>query len=218
MSIDKKVIDRLESLLNTGRNIVADDPVSAHPAMKPIPKDEASSRWATSCQSILTQVFGESSVHYQRFSKLTCKRFTLEEMQRAVGVLAAAKDDYENGYLLNVRKAITAEVFDEFLDQAQHLFDLTYYQPAAVIAGAVLEDGLRKLCDANGISLPDKPKLDWMNAELAKRGVYNVLKQKQVTVYADLRNKAAHGKWKDFKDTDVAEMLVGVRNFMQDQF
>src|SRR5437867_5403331 len=70
--------------------------------------------------------------------------------------------------LFDTRKRIQAEVFDDFLEQAEHFLKDGYFQVAAVIAGAVLEDGLRKLCARQHITLPAQPKLDWMNAELAK--------------------------------------------------
>lgn len=50
--------------------------------------------------------------------------------------------------------------------------------------------------------------------ELAKAGEYNVLVQKQVTVWADVRNKAAHGKWTEFTRRDVEDMLHGVLRFL----
>lgn len=68
------------------------------------------------------------------------------------------------------------------------------------------------------MSLPAKPKLDTMNAELAKQGVYNKLAQKQVTWLADIRNKAAHGEWDKFTKADVEDMLRGVRQFMDTHF
>ena len=76
---------------------------------------------------------------------------------------------------------IEAEVFDDFLEQAEHLLSQGYFTASTVIAGSVLEDNLRKFCVKNGISLSAKPKLDTMNADLAKAGVYNLLKQKQIT-------------------------------------
>ena len=59
------------------------------------------------------------------------------------------------------------------------------------------------------------PKLDTMNADLAKAGVYNLLKQKQITALADLRNKAAHGLG-GFTSKDVESMIQDVRRFMED--
>ena len=62
-----------------------------------------------------------------------------------------------------------------------------------MIAGCVLEDGLRKLCQKNGITLPEKPKLDKMNADLAKAGVLSKLVQKRITALADLKVNPCSG-------------------------
>ena len=93
-----------------------------------------------------------------------------------------------------------------------------YVAPAAVIAGAVLEDALRKLCVQKDVELPEKPKVDWMNARLAKLGVINSLTQKKITTLADIRNSAAHGKWDAFEPSDVAGMIEWTRDFMQKNF
>ena len=57
-----------------------------------------------------------------------------------------------------------------------------------------------------------------MNVELAKAGIYNALWQKKITALADLRNKAAHGKWTEFTEKDVEDMIRDVRRFMEDYF
>ena len=57
-----------------------------------------------------------------------------------------------------------------------------------------------------------------MNSELAKAGAYNLLTQKNVTAMADLRNKAAHGKWTEFRKDDVQQMISQVRLFMTNHF
>ena len=62
------------------------------------------------------------------------------------------------------------------------------------------------------------PKMDTMNADLAKQGVYNKLMQKRITMLADIRNKAAHGEWDKFTKADVEDMLRGVRQFMETHF
>ena len=80
-----------------------------------------------------------------------------------------------------------------------------------------MEDSLRKLCVKNRITLAAKPKLNTMNADLAKAGVYNLLKQKNITFLADLRNKAAHGLG-GFTKEDVEVMIKDVRRFMKEYF
>jgi hypothetical protein len=61
---------------------------------------------------------------------------------QALGVLRAAKDDYEQGFLFDTRVLIEAEVFDKFLEQGEHLLNAGYHQPAAVVVGSVLEEAL----------------------------------------------------------------------------
>lgn len=113
---------------------------------------------------------------------------------------------------------IEAELFDNFLEQAEHLLVSGYYQSAAVVIGCVLEDGLRKLCKSKNIEIPDKPRLDTLNAYLAKDGMYSKLVQKRITAIADLRNKAAHGQWDEFTKEDVEEMIFSVRRIMEEHF
>jgi hypothetical protein len=172
-------------------------------------------QWGTSCLNILRRVFGDQSDFYRKFDGLYGDFHDLGPVMKAQGILKAAKDDYERDLLFDTRTLVEAEVFDDFLEQARHLFDFGYYPASVVIAGSVLEDGLRKICQRNKIEIAEKAKLDQMNAELAKHGVYNNLQQKRITVLADIRNKAAHGKWEDFDRKDAEEMVDQVRAFME---
>jgi hypothetical protein len=160
-------------------------------------------------------VFGKESDHYQRFAALYPKLSRRAGTHEALGILKAAKVDYENGYLFQVRSLIEAEVFDDFLDQANYLLQSGYIGPAAVLAGSVLEDGLRRLCIRGQITLPPRPTIEPMNVELAKAGVYNALVKQKITALGALRNRAAHGKWDEFTKPDVEQMLSQVRDFME---
>jgi hypothetical protein len=175
---------------------------------------QGSQEWATGASQFLESIFGRESEYYDRLQKGWKHAGYYSDMVRALGVIKAAWNDYSKGYLLDVKTLVRAEVFDDILEQAEQLFDQGYNQPAAVLAGCVLEDTLRKMCDLKGISLPPKPKLDTMNAELAKSGAYNTLVQKRVTMLADIRNKAAHGQLSEFSVSDVNDMLQQVREFV----
>lgn len=222
MKIDEKIIGRFDELIERGNQALKTRNSRSGGGIVYVGDDavypEQSSQWGISCLNLLGRVFGKESDHYIRFNALFSQFEDYTPVLTAQGILKGAKEDYENGYLFETRALIQAEVFDDFLEQAKYLFDNGYHAPAAIIAGSVLEDGLRKLCARKGITLPAKPKLDTMNAELAKSGVYNVLTQKKVTALADLRNKAAHGKWNEFSTTDVEQMISQVRSFMEDHF
>lgn len=86
-----------------------------------------------------------------------------------------------------------------------------YKLAAAVIAGVVLETTLRDLCNQNSLPIG---KLDKMNSDLAKAGIYNKLQQKRITALADIRNSAAHGKPEEFSDNDVTMMIRDIEQFL----
>ena len=134
-------------------------------------------------------------------------------------VLRAIRDDYAAGYLHSVMELIHADLFSDFLEMADHLMEQGYKDPAAVIAGSVLEEHLRKLCDKNGsidVKKPDgaSKKADSLNSELAGATVYSKLDQKNVTSWLDLRNKAAHGRYTEYTKDQVALLIQSIRDFI----
>lgn len=220
--LDQKALDKLQQLVNLGEKVKQSRYDGSGGGIVYFGDDgvdyELAQQWGTSCLNLLSRVFGENSVYYRNYETLFPSFHDYSPVTQALGVLRAAKDDYEQGFLFDTRNLIEAEVFDDFLEQAEHLSNSGYYQPAAVIAGSVLEDGLRKLCEKQDIPLPPKPKIDTMNANLAKKGIYNKLMQKRITTLADIRNKAAHGEWDEFSKDDVQDMINQVRQFMETHY
>ena len=89
------------------------------------------------------------------------------------------------------------------------------------MAGSVLEEHLRQLCQKHDIpteiTKPGRPqpkKADALNADLAKKEVYSKLDQKHVTAWLDLRNKAAHGKYQEYTKEQVSLMLQSLSDFL----
>jgi len=219
VKVDQRILERLQELIIAGEqvlhtrtpappNIIGDDSLD----------EESFIQWGTSCLSLLGRVSGKDSIHYRNFNSLVGETADYTPARKGLGVLKAAKDDYEHGYLFETRVLIEAEVFDDFLEQAEHLLTNGYYAPAAVLAGGVLEEGLRKLCQRKNVSLPVKVTVDPMNIQLAKAGVYNTLMQKRITALADIRNKSAHGRWDEFSAKDVQQMITQVRSIMEEFF
>jgi hypothetical protein len=170
--------------------------------------------WKVKVKNLLVTACGEVSQHFVAFEKGE-KRGTMESnysiKKRLGAIFLAAKEDFDGGYLASLKYLIQAEVFDSELEQATELLNNGYKLAAAVITGVVLETALRDLCDSNSIS---NGKLDTMNAQLAKAGVYNKLQQKRITAIADIRNSAAHGKREEFKDSDVENIIRDVESFL----
>lgn len=166
--------------------------------------------WKVKVKNLLSKVCGEESQHFQQFKK-DDKGTGYTTFKNLKAIFLAAKEDFEGGYLSSMKTLVQAEVFDSELEQAKELLNNSYCTAAAVIAGIVLETALRELCDKNGIPYG---KLDKMNADLTKSGIYSKLVQKQITALADIRNSAAHGKPDEFTKQDVTNMIRDVNQFL----
>jgi hypothetical protein len=219
MKVDQTVLARLRELVERGEAVLA---TRRQPPPSSIGYDasvdgQMAHQWFTSVQNILARVFGQDSEHYRNFAKQPGKQgLSFSPARRAQGVLRAALEDYEQGYLFKLRELVEAEVFSDLLDQAKALLEAGYFAPAAVVIGAVLEDGLRRLAIRSRLELPEMPKLDRINAELAKAGLYSKLVQKRITAIADIRNSAAHGNWAAFRNADVEDMYDWTCRFLEE--
>jgi hypothetical protein len=133
-----------------------------------------------------------------------------------MAILEAAAEDVESGYLARVEDLVASDVFADFLEQAQQLLDAGYKDPAAMLAGAVLEDGLRRLLVKSGESVRTRDDLSALNGRCAQKGLYNRLAQKKLSVWIDVRNNAAHGKFGEYENADVESMVEGINSFLAD--
>src|SRR5207253_2467979 len=97
---------------------------------------------------------------------------------------------------------------------AEHLDEGRFHVAAAVITGGVLEEHLRKLCAKHGIALQPKATINPMNVELAKKNVYGLNDQQQITAWAATRNEAAHLHPNNFTPQQVDLMIAGIRHFI----
>ena len=169
--------------------------------------------WKTRAKSLLVKACGDNSQHFLQFvdSESSMNSTSFENLQRMRSVFDAAKQDFEAGYLASAHDLIRAEVFGSELEQASELLRANYPLAAAVIAGAVLETTIRGLCNRNQLATG---KLDKMNADLAKAGIYSGLVQKRVTYLANIRNSAAHGNTAEFNLYDVTAMIGEVEQFV----
>ena len=170
--------------------------------------------------SFLSMTFGKDHTHYDEFNSQV--EYSSPHCARVGrGILSAAREELAGGWLSTTKGLISAEIFSDFLEMAQHLLDEGYKDPAAVMTGSVLEEHLRQLCQRHGIPTettkqgrPHPKKADALNADLVKKQVYNRLDQKNVTAWLDLRNKAAHGKYQEYTKEQVSLMLQSLSDFM----
>lgn len=134
------------------------------------------------------------------------------------GILKALRDDYAAGRMMAIAELIHADVFTDMLEMAQHLLDENYKDPAAVIAGSVLEEHLRKLCAKIGVQSVDAKgepkKASLINSELRAAGAYDKNVEKSVTAWLGTRNDAAHGHYAKYEAAQVNLLIASIRDFI----
>jgi len=183
--------------------------------------NEAYSVFRSAGLSFLEKTFGSAHPYYKEFDRVTADVYeTTAKAGR--GIIVAVREEVVRGWAVSTRGIVSAEIFSDFMEMAEYLLAEKYKDAAAVMAGSVLEEHLRQLAikhgvpitqlDAKGKTVPKKA--DVINADLVKAGGYNILNQKLVTGWLDLRNKAAHGKYAEYTQQNVEIMLQGILQFM----
>jgi hypothetical protein len=183
----------------------------------PTPSREDLKRLYTRLGSTMDRL-APAGFHRDHFKRSKHGNTLQERIISLAGMLKALRMDYENGYLQTVEELIHADMFSNFLDMAAYLVTQRYKDAAAVITGSALEQHLRALCKKNDIDISDanaRPiTAEVLNQKLRTKGVYNLLEQKNVTSWLDLRNNAAHGHYDEYNENQVKSLVGSVREFI----
>lgn len=216
MKLDERIQERLAALIEKGEAVRATYvwlPLS-NLSNRPDLDGEQFAEWRSQSLVCLTQVFGPSHDYTASFTTLTAGHAYRGSAEAGLGILRAALEDVARGYVTTLHDMAAAEVFSDFLEQAEHLLQHNYFAPAASLAGAVLENGLRSLAERNEIAVKPRDDLSALNSRLGAKGIYNRLRQKEVSVWIDVRNLADHGRFDDLTEDNVAGLIKGVRSFL----
>src|SRR5687768_1777811 len=122
--------------------------------MSPSLQAEEWARLRSAGLSFIESTFGREHSYYREFSELFDDSYDYKG-KYALGILRAIQDQIKGGWLETTKGLVTAEVFADFIEMAEHLLDERYQHPAAVIVGSVLEEHLRQLCLSAGIATED---------------------------------------------------------------
>jgi hypothetical protein len=134
------------------------------------------------------------------------------------GILGALKSDFEAGYIQTIEELVHGIVFDDFLEMASELLKKGYKDPAAVVAGSVLEEHIRKLAIRNNMTVLESTgknkKFDTLTIELVKIQQISEPQRKIIAGWYGQRSEAAHGNYSNVVENEVSRMIEGIRDFM----
>ena len=177
-------------------------------------------------QSILHETVGTNHPLMKILDNVLSSGDTLNSYMAGRNVL----DLYDEGGLISPRLAIAREIEGDILDIAErHVEDadrssdaakkLIHLGISAFLAGAALEDALRRLCDANGISY-DSQHTSISKLQTALYQPKNQIEiisgsdNKDITKWGTTRNKADHGRFSEITHPEAVFMISGVRGFI----
>ena len=186
---------------------------------EPKPRDDDYFSFRTQALNLIQRVCGEKSHHYRALQKLASENESKNDacfFPHCLGVVQAAKRDFERGLLFDLRSVITAEVLGRFIDQGEQSLRAQRLVAATSVGGAVLEEVLRGICDAHEITATTPATLESLNKNAADAGVYNALVEKRIASLADLRSRADQGQGDGLKVEDVEDLLAWIRKFAAD--
>ncbi len=215
MAVDR-ILERLDGLISMGEKVLA----TRHPPPRGVITSDyvdaaLFQQWRTSSLAFLNTLPSEY-IYRSEFENHCRNPYDYRDSEGGVAILRAAREDIAGGYLQKVEALVSASVFSDFLEMAEYLLDNGYKNPAASLIGAVLEDGLRRICATNNIGVKSDDNISSLNRKLADKDVYNRLKQREIEVWNKLRDYADHGHFDEYKADDVKDMLGRVSKFLSE--
>src|SRR2546428_8286756 len=149
MTAQDRARESFRRLIDDGRQIVAAGGWDGDNYQR-FPAADDYFRFRTEAMNLVRRTCGLDSDHYRELKRLAEAKESATNpfyLVHCLGVLEAAQRDFDAGLLFDLRALIAADVLGDFIEQAEQLLAAGYLVPAASLAGAVLEDMLRKLCE-----------------------------------------------------------------------
>ncbi len=176
-------------------------------------------RWSTSVLNLLENAFGQS-VHYQNFRKIYDDSSGLplkKHLEAARGVFDAAKEDYEGGHVFSLEKAVSGEVFGDFVILAKRSLSEGFKDVAAVLACAALEDALKRYARAERLNVDEADMQQVVNA-LKSEGLVSGAQKTLLDPMPKIRDFAMHANWNKITPESVRGIIGFVEQFLIEKF
>lgn len=209
----ERVAKRLEELIAEGLEVAQLERPSQYNASSYIQDNVALHQWLVKVDNAVRTTFGTDSAHFLHLNQVLSGRPShAYEILNMVGVLKGALNDLQGGFLARQDQLVAGVVFDSVLEQARHLLNSGFKDPAAILGRVVIEDCLRRLCRAEG--LPDSAKAASLNDSLRDKGRYGKPQWRLVQLWLDVGNAAAHGQFSEYDPATVGRMIDDIERFV----
>jgi hypothetical protein len=139
------------------------------------------------------------------------------KVEQLTAIAHALRADVEAGYVETIEQRARGEIFDDLLEMASAV-SKTNPAGAAILAGAVLEEHIRKMADAAGIRVAkasgDIVKFETLSQSLVEVGVISQPERKIIAGWYGQRTEATHGRFENVVNAEVPRMIDSVRRLL----
>lgn len=213
---EAQISQALQDLVMAGNAI----PLASNGQSTSWAKPGALQEWATRCQNMLRNVFGENSPHSINFDAQYNKgtaATSQARLQAMIGIVNAARLDFNAGHLFNIQKEAVGEVFGDLLTLAKRCLSEDAKDAAAVLACAALEDALKRCATAQGLMVDGKSMQDVINA-LKGKGFFTGAKRGLIDQMPRIRDSAMHADWAKIQPIDVSGVIGFTEQLLLENF
>ena len=175
----QKTINKLDQLISDANPFIAKAQAAEMSLTSKLALRQGEySSYTSSALHFLSLIIQKGSPYIQEYTK-HATTYNTRCVLNGIDILNRIKQDVKDGWLLDIKGLISAEIFSDFLDMAEHLLVENYKDPAAVVIGSVLEEHLRNLCIKNGVAITTldskgktvSKKASTLNDDLVKEGI-----------------------------------------------
>jgi hypothetical protein len=140
------------------------------------------------------------------------------KISQVSAVLTRLLEDIDRGLLTSIENQAIVGTFDDFLAHGANYLSCGKKDEAAVIAGVVFEDTIRRICRLKDIAetIQKNLPLDRLFTELEKANVLTGPETRRARAAACLRNSAVHADWGQIKAGDVEATITFTRELMSE--
>ncbi|OGR41685.1 MAG: hypothetical protein A2X35_12475 [Elusimicrobia bacterium GWA2_61_42] len=180
------------------------------------------SRWKKECLQLVKRAWGPQSRYYTELAAVESDyasrapgsvfSFFLNTLKTAYGDLQSVPAPAAS------RATRAAGLTEDFLVRAEGMVGKGHYISAATLAGAVLEDVLRRLAEVRGVFCPENATLENVNDKLLEAGVYDAAWHKETALRISLRRTAELCYTEKLNAANVSSMISWLRGFIRGHF
>lgn len=177
-------------------------------------------RWKQDVAALIRSAFGEQSRYCTELASVESElapKAPGSVFSFYLNTLKKAQFDFQDA-AAEARASCASDLMGDFLQRAEGMAAKGHYISAATLAGAVLEDILRRLCEVHEVFCPENATLEVINDKLLAAGVYDAALHRETAVRISLRKTAELCYAEKITDSNVREMIAWLRAFIQRHF